>query len=252
MSLAFVALAFVLAGCALYSLTRGMLSPHAQPGAAPSGLGGTVLAVLPPMAFLLIATLGLAARWRRPIAVVVVAAAAAAVWIAHADGSLRYVRLAYLADHAVANLTFAHWFARTLRPGMMPLCTEVARRVHRTLPPRVARYTRHVTATWASMFAAIAIVSVVVYLGEPFKTWMHFVWLSTAPLTVAVFVVEYAIRCVVIPRSERTAAIDTFRALATMRPPGMARAVSGPGSMGASGHGASRGISREVSRGVSR
>ncbi len=239
MSLGFVALAFVLAGCALYSLTRGMLSPHALSGSVPTGLGGTVLAVLPPMAFLLIATRGLDAQWRWPIAVVVVAAAAGAVWIAHADGSLRYVRLAYLADHVVANLTFAHWFARTLRPGMMPLCTEVARRVHRSLTPRVERYTRGVTATWASMFAAIAIASVVVYFGEPFKTWTHFVWLSTAPLTVAVFVVEYAIRCVVIPRSERTAAIDTFRAIATLRPPGMARAISGGGS-------------RRVSRGVSR
>jgi uncharacterized membrane protein len=230
MSIAFVALAVVLAGCALYSLTRGLLShgsPYGSQGSAsggmPAGLWPTLVAVAPPVAFLLIAMRGLAARWRYPATLAVLAATAAAVWIAHADGSLRYIRLAYLADHVVANLTFAQWFARTLRPGVEPLCTEVARRVHRTLTPRVVRYTRRVTATWAAMFAAVAAASVILYIAEPFQAWTHFVWFSTAPLTLVVFIIEYAIRCLVIPASERTAAIDTFRALATMPPPGTPR-----------------------------
>jgi uncharacterized membrane protein len=220
-----VVLAVLLAGCALYSLTRGLLSHgSATAGVAGSGYGSpvtaglwaTLVAVAPPVAFLLIAMRGLATPWRQAGMLAVLAAAAASVWIAHADGTLRYIRLAYLADHVVANLTFAQWFARTLRPGAEPLCTEVARRVHRTLTPRVVRYTRGVTVTWAVMFAAVAIVSMVLYAVEPFRAWTHFVWFSTAPLTVVAFAVEYAIRCMVIPASERTTAIDTFRALATM------------------------------------
>jgi uncharacterized membrane protein len=223
MSITLVAVAIVLAGCALYSLTRGLLSSHGLQGSMPTGLGATALAVAPPVAFLLIAIHTLSARWRYPLTALVIVAALCAVWIAHADGSLRYVRLAYLTDHIVANLSFAHWFARTLRRGRVPLCTEVARRAHRSLTPRVVRYTRHVTSIWAGMFMAVALASAVVYLAEPFKTWTHFVWWSTAPLTVAVFAIEYAIRCIVIPPEERTAAIDTFRAIATMRPPGLSR-----------------------------
>ncbi|CAB3783004.1 hypothetical protein [Pararobbsia alpina] len=218
---ALVALAVVLAGCALYSLTRGLLSHGSQQGTPiAAGLWQTLVAVAPPVAFLLIAMRGLTARWRYAGMLSVLAAAIAAVWIAHADGTLRYIRLAYLADHVVANLTFAHWFARTLRPGVEPLCTEVARRVHRNLTPRVERYTRGVTATWTAMFAAVAMASVILYIAEPFQAWTHFVWFSTAPLTAAFFVIEYAIRCMVIPASERSAAIDTFRALAMMPPPG--------------------------------
>jgi uncharacterized membrane protein len=232
MPVALMVLAVVLAGCALYSLTHGLLShgsagsaaatPATSPQGSPvaAGLWSTLVAVAPPVAFLLLAMRKLAAHWRYPGMLVVLAAALAAVWIAHADGTLRYIRLAYLADHVVANLTFAQWFARTLGPGVEPLCTEVARRVHRSLTPRVVRYTRGVTATWAGMFAAIAVASVILYIVEPFQAWTHFVWFSTAPLTAAFFVIEYAIRCIVIPASERTPAIDTFRALATMPPPG--------------------------------
>jgi uncharacterized membrane protein len=232
MPAALMVLAVVLAGCAVYSLTHGLLSHGSSAGAAAgstaaspqgaraAGLWSTLVAVAPPVVFLLLAMRKLAAHWRYPGMLVVLAAAVAAVWVAHADGTLRYIRLAYLADHVVANLTFAQWFARTLGPGVEPLCTEVARRVHRSLTPRVVRYTRGVTATWAGMFAAVAVASVILYVVEPFHAWTHFVWFSTAPLTVVVFVIEYAIRCIVIPASERTPAIDTFRALATMPPPG--------------------------------
>ncbi|MEJ0004340.1 MAG: hypothetical protein WDN30_13870 [Pararobbsia sp.] len=226
MSPAFVAVALVLAGCALYSLTCGLLAPHALHGSLTAGLGSLLLAVVPPVAFLLIAARGLAPCWRHPLAAAILAAALATVWIAHADGSLRYVRFIYLIDHVVANLSFAHAFARTLQPGAIPLCTRVARRARRGLTPRVVRYTRHVTTVWAGMFAAVAIASVSIYFAEPFEVWTRFVWLSTAPLTIAVFAIEYAIRCLVIPAGERSAAIDTLRAIVTLRPPGASRISS--------------------------
>lgn len=237
MPAALVALATLLAGCAIYSLTHGLLSHgsataslaasgHGAPVTA--GLWPTLVAVAPPVAFLLIAMRQLAAPWRHVGMLAVLAAAVASVWVAHADGTLRYIRLAYLADHVVANLTFAQWFARTLRPGVEPLCTEVARRVHRTLTPRVVRYTRSVTVTWAVLFAVVAVASIILFAIEPFQAWTHFVWFSTAPLTVAAFVVEYAIRCMVIPASERTTAIDTFRALATMFRPSHGDSLRSP------------------------
>ncbi|RKP46604.1 hypothetical protein D7S86_24210 [Pararobbsia silviterrae] len=212
-----IALALVLAGCALYSLIRGPLAPHRD---AMPGIASMLVAIAPPVAFMLIAACRLSARWRALIVTGVVAAAASAVWIGHTDHSLRMIRFAYLVDHVVANLMLAHWFGRTLRPGIVPFCTQVARRVHRTVSDRVARYTRKVTLAWACVFALVAATSPLVYAAEAFETWLHFVWWSAAPLTIGVFIVEYAVRCIVIPAHERTTAVDMIRAIATMPMPG--------------------------------
>ena len=226
MSVSLIAVALVLAGCALYSVLRGPLAPSALHAGATERIWPMIVAVTPPVAFLLIAARTLAAGWRFAVSCVVLIAALCAVWVGHADHSLRMIRFAYLVDHVVANLTFAHWFGRTLRPGVVPFCTQVARRVHRTLSPRVARYTRHVTLAWTLVFLTTATASLLVYSAEPFETWVHFVWWSAAPLTISVFVVEYVVRWIVIPARERTAAIDMFRAIAAMhlRRPQPARA----------------------------
>ena len=215
MSVSLIVIALLLAGCALYSLLRGPLAS----GEVGGRVWPIVIALAPPVVFLLIASRGWAARWRIPFAIVVLTAAICAVWVGYYDHSLRMIRFAYLTDHVVANLTFANWFGRTLRPGVVPFCTQVARRVHRTLSPRVARYTRRVTAAWTVVFVTIAAASTLVYAAQPFETWVHFVWWAAAPLTACVFAVEYAVRCIVIPANERTAAIDMFRAIAKMHLP---------------------------------
>lgn len=219
MSATLIAVALVLTGCALYSLLRGPLAPTGPQSDSTARIWPMVVAVAPPVVFLLIATRGLAARWRYPISLLVATAAVFAVWVGHTDHSLRMIRFAYLTDHVVANLTFAHWFGRTLRPGVVPFCTQVARRVHGTLSERVTRYTRHVTIAWTGIFMSIAAISMLMYAAQPFETWLHFVWWSAAPLTVSVFVIEYVVRCVLIPAHERTAAIDMFRAMAKMHGP---------------------------------
>lgn len=229
MSGSLIAVALVLAGCALYSLLRGPLAPSALHSGAPERIWPMIVAVTPPVAFLLIAARALATGWRRAVTCVVLTAALCAVWVGHTDHSLRMIRFAYLVDHVVANLTFAHWFGRTLRPGVVPFCTQVARRVHRTISPRVALYTRRVTLAWTLVFLTIAATSLGVYAAAPFERWVHFVWWSAAPLTISVFVIEYVVRWIVIPARERTAAIDMFRAIAAMhlRGPHPTRA-SGP------------------------
>lgn len=219
MSRPLIALALVLAGCALYSLIRGPLAPAGLHGDSTARIWPMVIAVAPPVVFLLIAARGLHGLWRLVLSAGVVSAAVCAVWLGHADHSLRMIRLAYLTDHIVANLTFAHWFGRTLRPGVVPFCTQVARRVHGQLSRRVSRYTRQVTIAWTGVFLTIAATSMLVYAAEPFETWLHFVWWAAAPLTAGVFAVEYAVRCLMIPAHERTAAIDMFRAIATMYRP---------------------------------
>ena len=240
MSASLFAVALVLTGCALYSLLRGPLAPQS---ASTARIGPMIIAVAPPVVFLLIATRGLAARWRYPITLLVSCAAVCAVWLGHADHSLRMIRFAYLTDHVVANLTFAHWFGRTLRPGVVPFCTQVARRVHGTLSERVSRYTRHVTVAWTGVFMTIAAISMLVYAAEPFETWLHFVWWSAAPVTASVFVIEYLARCILIPAHERTAAIDMFRAMVKMFGPRAKKTdVSGRtrDAWAASSHGRSR------------
>src|SRR5262245_12313159 len=49
MSISFIAVALVLAGCALYSLTRGLLSQATPYDSASTHLGAMVIAVAPPV-----------------------------------------------------------------------------------------------------------------------------------------------------------------------------------------------------------
>src|SRR5471030_343302 len=51
---------------------------------------------------------------------------------------------AYGIPHAVIYLSLLWFFGRTLWRGKEPLVTRLARRVHGTLPPEVAAYTRRV------------------------------------------------------------------------------------------------------------
>ena len=61
---------------------------------------------------------------------------------------------AYAAPHAAIYLALLALFGRTLRPGHEPLITRFARRVHGTLPPQLAAYTRRLTIAWCVFFGA--------------------------------------------------------------------------------------------------
>jgi len=101
---------------------------------------------------------------------------------------------AYGLPHAAAYIFLLWFFGRTLRSGKEPFVTRLARRVHGTLPPAMATYTRRVTFAWCVFFAAQLAASALLLLFSSLDRWSLVVNVLNFPLVAAMFVAEYAYR----------------------------------------------------------
>ena len=124
----------------------------------------------------------------------------------------------YFVQHAGGNAFMAVVFGITLVGDRVPLCSRIAILVHGTLEPKVARYTRQVTAAWTIFFAASAAISVGLFAFAPTVVWSVFANILCAPLVALTFVVEYFVRLQLLPDVKHVSLLDGIRLyLRTMR-----------------------------------
>jgi uncharacterized membrane protein len=119
--------------------------------------------------------------------------------------------------HAAAYLSLLAWFAMSLRSGRQPVVTSFARRVRRTMPDKVVRYTRQVTIAWCVFFAGQLTVSLGLLLLAPMTVWSIFVNLLNLPLLVAMALAEFGYRRVLFRHEPHTSLIDTLSGLRRAR-----------------------------------
>lgn len=121
-------------------------------------------------------------------------------WLSTAQGAAALGPLAahltwiYYLQHAGMFLALGVWFGATLRPGREALVTRFARRASETLSAPDLAYTRRVTLAWALFFAAVVVVSTLLFFLGPLEAWSVFANLLTLPLSVGMFAAEYAVR----------------------------------------------------------
>lgn len=121
----------------------------------------------------------------------------------------------YFLQHVGVNGALGVLFGRTLAAPRQPLCTFLAGKIHRRMTPLIVRYTRQVTVAWTCFFAAMVLVSIVLFAAAPIEVWSVFANLLTFPLVGLMFVVENEVRKRVIPAEDRVGmleAIHAFRA----------------------------------------
>ena len=112
--------------------------------------------------------------------------------------------------HAAAYGCLLTWFATSLRQGHEPVVTEFARRMRRTMPSKVIRYTRRVTVAWCVFFAAQLAVSAALLLAAPVSIWSSFITLWNLPLVVAMGLAEFGCRWLLFRREPRTGLVATL------------------------------------------
>ncbi|HYL90866.1 MAG TPA: hypothetical protein VEU32_19110 [Burkholderiales bacterium] len=115
--------------------------------------------------------------------------------------------------HAVANLVLLWYFARTLRAGNEALVTRLARRVHGSLAPPLAAYTRRVTIAWCAFFAAQVAVSILLFAFAPLELWSMYVNLLSVPLIALMFAGELLYRRLRFPDHPRASIGRVIKAL---------------------------------------
>jgi uncharacterized membrane protein len=102
-------------------------------------------------------------------------------------------------------------FGGSLLPGRVPLCTQLADKVHGPLGQPELRYTRQVTVAWTWFFIANLAVTVLLYEFAPLSVWSLFVNFCALPLIGLMFAVEYAVRRRVLRQVHTGGLIATLR-----------------------------------------
>jgi uncharacterized membrane protein len=158
--------------------------------------------------------LGAAAAWGAGHRVVAAAAVVAVLLLGlqAASGHGIPSRWLYLAQHAGAHLALAAWFGSTLLRGGEPLVSALARRVHRSFTPDMARYTRNVTRAWTLYFLGMAATSLVLFVAGDFARWSLLANILTPVLTAAFFIGEYLVRYWLHPEFERVSLLQAVQA----------------------------------------
>jgi uncharacterized membrane protein len=135
------------------------------------------------------------------------------VYVLGYQGAQRVEHL-YLLQHAGIHAALGCAFGYTLRHGATPLISVFATRVHGTLTPALAQYTRRVTVLWTAYFATMVALSLGLFVSAPWWWWSVFANLVTPVAAAALFVGEYLLRYRLHPEFER---ITLWQALSAYR-----------------------------------
>jgi uncharacterized membrane protein len=176
------------------------LNPQAQDLGAALALGPMLI-------------IGLVLIWRLSGASAAVLAAAAGAFLLHRYWPFltQNFSIVYLTQQCGFYAIMAFTFGRSLRSGRVPLCTQLADRIHGPLSALELRYTRNVTIAWVIFFLVNVAVNFLLFEFAPLRTWSLFVNFLSLPLILLMFVAEYAVRRRVLPKVQRNGLIATLR-----------------------------------------
>lgn len=93
----------------------------------------------------------------------------------------------------------------------MPLCTQLADKIHGPLTALEQRYTRRVTAAWAIFLSAQVAATLLLFAFAPLRIWSLFVNFCSLPLLLLMFAGEMAVRQRVLPATHQSGLIETLR-----------------------------------------
>ena len=120
--------------------------------------------------------------------------------------------LVYWLQDVGLQLILLMTFGRTLIAGRQPLCTRFAEALHPPLTRQHEHYARKVTVAWTLFFAAMALISTLLFFLAPLRIWSIFANFLTLPLIALMFIAEYRVRRRVLPDVQNTHILDAVRA----------------------------------------
>ncbi|HEX3396625.1 MAG TPA: hypothetical protein VHS76_07975 [Steroidobacteraceae bacterium] len=195
-----------LAAVVLFFIAYSLLSHYSNLNPQAHDLR-TMLALAPML------TLGLVLLWRWSGAFLALFAAAATALLLRAFWPVltQNFSIVYLLQQAGFYSIMAGTFGRSLRKDRIPLCTQLADRVHGPLSALELRYTRNVTIAWVIFFLLNLAATFLLYRFAPLRIWSMFVNFCALPLILLMFVAEYLVRRRVLPQVQRNGLIATLR-----------------------------------------
>lgn len=157
---------------------------------------GAVLSVAP------VALIGviLVWRWTRPLLALLTAIVLCAGLYLYWPVVKNNYEWADLVQQCGAYALVAASFARSLFANRVPLCTQMANKMHGSLAPVEIAYMRRATIAWALFYALIATAILILFFAVSPRGWSFFVNFATFGLIVVMGIVDHAIRHRLLPR----------------------------------------------------
>jgi uncharacterized membrane protein len=168
---------------------------------------GAALALAPTLSI----AIGLTWRLKGVLAAVIGAGAAALLLHHYWPLLTRNFTVLYLIQQAGFYAILALSFALSLRKNRVPLCTQLADKIHGPLTALEQRYTRRVTAAWAIFLSAQVAATLLLFAFAPLRIWSLFVNFCSLPLLLLMFAGEMAVRQRVLPATHQSGLIETLR-----------------------------------------
>jgi uncharacterized membrane protein len=103
-------------------------------------------------------------------------------------------------------------FGASLLPGSEPLVTAIARKIHGSLRPDVAVYTRRVTIAWCCFFVFQLGMSLTLFFFASMVAWSFYVNVLDLPLVALMFACEYLYRITHVHDWPRSTVVQIIRA----------------------------------------
>ncbi len=161
---------------------------------------GVVIAIAP----IIVTCIALAFKAKRGILILgLLLMCSPLFWLVWSHFKQHYDWIYWLVHESLQVVLFIT-FARTLKSGHQPLCTQFAQIVHGSLSPELISYTRKVTIAWALFFAAVMIISSWIFIFYPISVWSIFSNFFYLPLVAMMFIIEYLVRIWALPKKDRT------------------------------------------------
>lgn len=157
---------------------------------------GAVLSVAP------VALIGviLVWRWTRPLVALLTAILLCACLYRYWPVVKTNYEWADLAQQCGAYALVAASFARSLFGNRVPLCTQLADKLHGPLTPVEIDYTRHATVAWAAFYALITTAILILFFAVSLQAWSLFVNFAAFGLIILMGLADHAMRRRVLPR----------------------------------------------------
>ena len=141
----------------------------------------------------------LAWRWAPPLVAASITALGAVLVFHFWSAFERNYEWADLVQQCAVYALIAGSFGRSLCAGRIPLCTQLAAKLHGPLTPQEVTYTRHATTAWTVFYALTAALILALFFLASLRVWSLFVNFAIFGLIALMCLVDHAIRRKVLP-----------------------------------------------------
>jgi uncharacterized membrane protein len=139
-------------------------------------------------------------RWKDAVTALAIAALACAILYRYWPVVEAHYAWSDLVQQSGLYSLVAAGFARSLTGERVPLCTQLAGKLHGTLAAEEVSYLRGATIAWTLFYVLLTAAIVLIYFTAPLKIWSVFVNFAVLGLIIAAGIVDLAARHWLLPR----------------------------------------------------